>query len=94
MPNTKKPLHPLVLFLASRHDEIDYNFNFDHIPIDKWAYILSAFYQRIPLMMCDPEFVLTVKNKLDIYKMLIDSPKWFNENGDFFMGLHSIEFGK
>lgn len=55
---------------------------------------MSAFYQRLPLMICDPEFVENIKNKIDTYKLLTDSPQWFNENADFFVGLHSIEFGK
>lgn len=80
--------------MASRCDDIDYNINLDNLPEEKWAYILSAFYQRNPLIIFDPVFVLNVKNNMDTYKMLIDSPQWFNENGDFFMGLHSIEFGE
>jgi len=80
--------------LASRNNNIDYNLDLDNLPIEKWSYLMSAFYQRLPLMICDPEFVENIKNKIDTYKLLTDSPQWFNENADFFVGLHSIEFGK
>jgi hypothetical protein len=80
--------------LASQHDYIDYDLNLDNLPEEKWSYLMSAFYEKFPLMTCDPIIVLKIKNKIDTYKMLIDSPQWFNENGDFFMGLHAIEFGK
>ncbi|XP_025413157.1 nucleolar pre-ribosomal-associated protein 1 [Sipha flava] len=92
LSNSGKSLHPLVLFLASQHDYIDYDLNLDNLPEEKWSYLMSAFYEKFPLMTCDPIIVLKIKNKIDTYKMLIDSPQWFNENGDFFMGLHAIEF--
>lgn len=80
--------------MAARHGDIEYNLNFDNLPIEQWAYLMSAFYEKFPLMICDPVFVMNIKNKINTYAMLIDSPQWFNDNGDFFMGLHSIEFGK
>lgn len=80
--------------MASRHNDVGYDLNLDHLPIEKLAYLMSAFYQRIPLMILDPILVIIIKNKIDVYKMLTDSPRWFNENGDFFMGLHAIEFSK
>jgi len=80
--------------LASRHNGIDYNLNLDSLPIEKWTYLLSAFYQRLPEMLCDPILVRNIKDKINVYKMLMDSPQWFNENGDIFIGLHLIEFGK
>lgn len=89
-----KKFHPLALFLASRHGQISYSLNFDHFPIEKLAYLMSAFYKQYPLMMCDPKFVLKIQKKFDAYKMLIDSPNWFNENKDLFIGLHGIGFGK
>lgn len=91
---TGEPLHPLILFLASRHDGLSYDLDLSNLLVEQWAYLMSAFYQRFPLMICDPIFVVNIKNKIDIYKMLMESPQWFNENGDFFMGLHFIEFGK
>lgn len=94
LSNRRKSLHPLFLFLASQHDDIDYVLNLDSLPEEKWAYLMSAFYERLPLMICDPMIVLKIKNKIDTYKMLIDSPPWFTENGDLFIGLHAIEFGK
>jgi len=66
----------------------------DDLPVEKWTYLMSAFYQRLPEMLCDPVIVRNMKNKINTYNMLIDSPQWFNENGDIFMGLHLIEFGK
>jgi len=90
----EQQLHPLVFFLASRHEDIGYDVDLDNLPVEKWSYLMSAFYQRLPLMICDPEFVVNIKKKIDTYTMLMDSPQWFNENGDLFMGLHSIEFGK
>lgn len=93
MSTKEKTLHPLVFFLASRHDGIDYDLNLDNLPVEKWAYLLSAFYQKLPLMICDPTLVTKVKDKVDTYSMLIDSPQWFNENVELFMGLHLIEFG-
>ncbi|VVC41831.1 Hypothetical protein CINCED_3A025916 [Cinara cedri] len=90
--NTEEKLHPLILFLVSRHHDIGYNLNLGHLPIEKFAYLMSAFYQRIPLMICDPTLVIIIKNKIDAYKMLVDSPQWFNENEDLFLGLHAIEF--
>lgn len=94
LPNKKRYLHPLVVFLAARHDDITYNFNWNSLPVEDWTYILSAFYQRLPFMLCDPELAFDVKIKLDTYNMLISSPQWFQDNSDFFMGLHLIEFGK
>lgn len=80
--------------MALQHDGIDYNLDLNTLPAEKWSYLMSAFYQRLPLIICDPVFVTNVKNKINAYKMLIDSPQWFNDNGDFFIGLHLIEFGK
>lgn len=93
LSNPKENLHPLVIFLILRHD-INYDLDLDHLPIEKLAYVMSAFYQRIPLMIYDPALVINIKNKMDTYKMLIESPKWFSENEDFFVGLHAIGFGK
>lgn len=80
--------------MASHHDDIDYDLNLNSLPVEKWAYLMSAFYDRLPLMIFDPIIVLKIKKEVDVYKMLMDSPQWFNENCDFFMGLHGIEFGK
>lgn len=80
--------------MASRHNDFDYDLNLDNLNVEKWAYLISAFYQRCPLLVCDRLLVNEVKNKIDTYSMLIDSPQWFNDNGEFFIGLHSIEFGK
>ncbi|CAI6360685.1 unnamed protein product [Macrosiphum euphorbiae] len=90
----KEALHPLVLFLALRHNGIDYNLNLDNLPVEKWTYLMSAFYQRIPEMLFDPVLTRNMKDKINAYKMLMDSPQWFNENRDIFIGLHLIEFGK
>jgi len=90
----KEALHPLVLFLALRHNDIDYNINLDNLPVEQWTYLMSAFYQRLPEIVCDPVLVRNMKNKINAYKMLMDSPQWFNENEDIFIGLHLIEFGK
>ncbi|KAF0767622.1 Nucleolar pre-ribosomal-associated protein 1 [Aphis craccivora] len=93
LSNTKKrELHPLVLFLVLRHNDIDYDLNLDDLPVEKWTYLMSAFYQRFPEILCDPVIVRNMKKKINTYKMLIDSPQWFNENKDIFMGLHLIEF--
>lgn len=95
LSNTKKrALHPLVLFLVLRHNGIDYDLKLNDLPVEKWTYLMSAFYQRCPEMLCDPVIVRNMKNKINTYKMLIDSPQWFNENRDIFMALHLIEFGK
>jgi len=95
LSNTKKrELHPLVLFLVLRHNDIDYDLNLDDLPVEKWTYLMSAFYQRFPEILCDPVIVRNMKKKINTYKMLIDSPQWFNENKDIFMGLHLIEFGE
>lgn len=77
-----------------RHNDIDYDLNLDDFPEEEWTYLMSAFYQRFPEMLCDPVIARNMKNKINMYKMLIDSPQWFNENRDIFMGLHLIEFGK
>lgn len=93
--STEKTLHPLVLFLASRHDDINYDIlNLENLPAEKWAYLMSAFYQRLPQMIHDPILVKNVKNTMNIYKTLINCPQWFIENIEFFLGLHLIEFGK
>lgn len=86
----------MVFFLASQNDDVEYDLDFylDNLPVEKWAYLMSAFYQRRPFIIFDPVFVMNIKTNIDTYKMLIDSPEWFNENGDFFIGLHAIEFGK
>lgn len=88
----KEALHPLVLFLALRHNDIDYNLNLENLPVEKWTYLMSAFYQRIPEMIFDPVLIRNMKDKINAYKMLMDSPQWFNENRDIFIGLHLIEF--
>lgn len=82
--------------MASRNDNVKYDLDFylDNLPVEKWAYLMSAFYQRCPLIIFDPVFVMNIKTNINTYKMLVDSPQWFNENGDFFIGLHAIEFGK
>lgn len=92
--STKQPLHPLALFIATRRDDIGYEINLNKLPEEKWAYLLSAFYRKRPSIIFNPVFVHNVKNNMDTYKMLIDCPQWFNDNVDFFTGLHSIEFGK
>lgn len=59
---------------------------------------MSVFYQKNSEIMFDPIFVKHTKKKIDasidIYEMLLLSPPWFNENVDFFIGLHLVEFGK
>jgi len=80
--------------LASRHNDIGYDLTWDNLPVEKWTYLMSAFYQRLPEMIFDPVLVRNMKDKINTYNMLTDSPQWFNENGDIFMGLHFIEFGK
>lgn len=59
---------------------------------------MSVFYQKNPEIMSDPVFVKHSKTKIDasidIYEMLLLSPPWFNENVNFFIGLHLFEFGK
>lgn len=93
--STEKTLHPLVLFLASRHDDINYDIlNLENLPAEKWTYLMSAFYQRFPQMIHDPILVNNVKSTMNTYKTLINCPQWFTENIDFFLGLHLIEFGK
>ncbi|XP_025207586.1 uncharacterized protein LOC112603296 isoform X2 [Melanaphis sacchari] len=93
LSNTKeKTLHPLILFLVLRHNDIDYDLNLDNLPVEQWTYLMSALYKRLPEMLCDPVIVRNTMNKINTYKMLIDSPPWFNENGDIFIGLHLIGF--
>lgn len=86
----------MVFFLALRNDAIKYDLDLysDNLPVEKWVYLMSAFYQRRPSIIFDPVFVMNIKTNIDIYNMLVESPQWFNENGDFFNGLHAIEFGK
>lgn len=55
---------------------------------------MSAFflkYQDIDHMHI---LIGNVKNKIDTYKMLMDSPQWFTENKDFFMALHLYQHSK
>lgn len=80
--------------MASRHNDIDYDINLNNLPVEKWTYLMSAFYQRLPQMICDPVLVKNMTDKINTYKMLMDSPQWFNENGDIFIGLHLIGFSK
>ncbi|XP_050435680.1 nucleolar pre-ribosomal-associated protein 1 [Adelges cooleyi] len=94
--NKDEPLHPLYLFVAARHNylnqQIFYNLNLNSLPTDKWAYLMSAFYQRLEMIMYDPTFTKRAKEKIDTYSMLINSPNWFTDNEEFFLGLHLIEY--